>query len=244
VSTVRPVRRQVLVAAPQARVFALFTGRIGTWWPVDSLSVFGDGAVAFEGDRLVERAGDRVAVWAEVTAWEPPDRVELSWHPGKDADAATRVRVMFESEGDGTLVTLEHDGWERLADPAAAAEEYGHGWPQVLDLFAAAIDDPRGDRWFALLHRPGPALPDGASLFAQPEFREHLAFLGRLRDRGLLVAAGPVLGGEDGAGMAVVRVRPEHGDLDVPALAAEDDRCVALGFLEVSVRPWRVMVAA
>jgi uncharacterized protein YciI len=241
VSTVRPVRRQVFVGAPPERAFALFTERIGQWWPMADHSVFGDeGTVAFEGRELVERAGERVAVWAEVTAWEPPAVLELAWHPGRTAEVTTRVRVTFEAEDQRTLVTLEHDGWERLAEPVAARDGYEEGWPVVLARYVAAVED----RWFALLHRPGPALPDGASIFAQPEFAEHLAFLGRLRERGLLVAAGPVLGGEDGSGMAVVRVRPEHGDVDVQVLATEDDLCVAQGFLAVDVRPWRVMVSA
>ena len=242
-TAVRPVRRQVVVAAPPARAFLLFTERIGAWWPVGAgHSVFGEGAsVAFEDGELVERSGDRVAVWAEVTTWEPPGVLELAWHPGRGPEVATRVRVTFQPDDDGgTLVTLEHDGWERLAEPVAARDEYDRGWPFVLSRYVEATRDS----WFALLHRPGPSLPEGASIFAQPEFAEHLAFLGRLRERGLLVAAGPVLGGEDGSGMTVVRVRPEHGDVDVEELATKDDLCVAQGFLAVEVRPWRVMLSA
>jgi uncharacterized protein YciI len=241
VSTVRPVRRQVVVGAPPERAFVLFTERIGEWWPMAEHSVFGvEGTVAFEGRELVERAGDRVAVWGEVLAWEPPGVLELTWHPGRTAEIPTRVRVTFEPDDERTVVTLEHDGWERLAEPGAARDEYEEGWPHVLARYAALLED----RWFALLHRPGPSLPDGASIFVQPEFAEHLAFLGRLRERGLLVAAGPVLGGEDGSGMTVVRVRPEHGDVDVEELATKDDLCVAQGLLAVEVRPWRVMLSA
>ncbi|NYJ07404.1 SRPBCC domain-containing protein [Petropleomorpha daqingensis] len=234
-STVRPVRRQVVVGAPPERAFALFTERIGEWWPLGAgHSVFGEGGtVAFEGGELVERSGDRVAVWGKVLTWEPPGTLELTWHPGRAAEITTRVRVTFEPDDERTLVTLEHDGWERLAEPQAARDDYDEGWPVVLARFAALLED----RWFALLHRPGPSLPEGASIFAQPEFAEHLAFLGRLRERGLLVAAGPVLGGEDGSGMTVVRVRPEHGDVDVEELATKDDLCVAQGFLAVEVRP-------
>lgn len=93
--------------------------------------------------------------------------------------------------------------------------------------------------WFALMHRPGPALAEGESIFANPAFREHVAFLNRLGERGLLVAAGP-LPDEPGAGMAVVHVLPEHGEVDVAALATTDDLCVAAGYLTVEVRPWDV----
>ena len=82
-STVRPVRRQVVVGAPPERAFALFTERIGAWWPMADHSVFGDaGAVAFEGRELVERAGDRVAVWGEVL---PGSRPASSSSPGTPA---------------------------------------------------------------------------------------------------------------------------------------------------------------
>ena len=40
--------------------------------------------------------------------------------------------------------------------------------------------------------------------------------------------------------MTVVRVREEHGDVDVTSLATTDDLCVADGYLTVEVRPWHV----
>lgn len=80
---------------------------------------------------------------------------------------------------------------------------------------------------------------NGELIFAHPAFAEHVAFLERLRDRGLLVAAGP-LPDEPGVGMTVVRVREEHGDVDVTSLATTDDLCVADGYLTVEVRTWHV----
>ena len=102
------------------------------------------------GRSIVERSGDRVSVWAEVTEWDPPGALGFTWHPGTDPAKATRVRVTFSAEGDQTLVTVQHSGWEILADPAlaaAAAQEYGQGWPGVLGGFAswspAAIESSR-----------------------------------------------------------------------------------------------------
>jgi uncharacterized protein YndB with AHSA1/START domain len=144
--TVAPIRREILVAAPADRAFELFTGRIGDWWPLARFSVFGDGTVAFEGTGLgrsiVERSGDRVSVWAEVTEWDPPGALGFTWHPGTDPAKATQVRVTFTVEGEQTLVSVEHSGWAVLADPtlaAAAAQEYGQGWPGVLGGFAALV---------------------------------------------------------------------------------------------------------
>jgi len=191
----------------------------------------------------------RSSVWAEVTEWDPPRALRLKWHPGAPIERATDLKVSFVPDGEQTLVVLEHTGWERLSEPAAAAQEYTQGWPHVLDRFAALVDNAEsaweaeepGDRWFALLHRPGSALGEEESIFAHESFAEHVAFLNRLAERGQLVAAGP-LPDESGAGMTIVRVRREHGDVDVTALATVDDLCVANGYLQVTVPPWQVIV--
>ena len=43
-STVPPIRRQVLVDADPVTAFEVFTGRLGHWWPLAELSVYGAGA--------------------------------------------------------------------------------------------------------------------------------------------------------------------------------------------------------
>ncbi|MBV9820790.1 MAG: SRPBCC domain-containing protein [Actinobacteria bacterium] len=237
-----PVRREVVVDAPPATAYALFTAHVGAWWPLANHSVFGSGGtVAFEGDELVERSGVRRSVWAEVVRSDPPDGIELRWHPGQDADSATELTVRFVEQGDQTAVRLEHGGWQRLADPDGARAEYDQGWPVVLNTFGRWVQRAPGDSapdpdWFVLLHQPGPALTEGGSVFEHPDFGEHVAFLNRLRQAGLLVAAGP-LPGQPGSGMTVLRATPE---LDVRRLATEDDLSVARGLLSVQVVPWAV----
>jgi uncharacterized protein YndB with AHSA1/START domain/uncharacterized protein YciI len=246
---IAPIRRSVEVRASVETAFAMFTSHLTAWWPLSQFSVFGAGAlVAFEGDRVVERHGDQESVWAEVTDWDPPRALRLAWHPGRDQADATDVHITFAADGaGGTLVTLVHSGWEALAEPAAAAHEYGQGWPLVLAGYAGRVnrDSAAGDagptaQWYALVHTPGPSLADGESIFANPNFAEHVAFVGRLRDRGLLVAAGPVAP-ERGEGMTIVRVPAElAGDIDIVELATKEDQCVAGGYLDVEVRPWDV----
>jgi uncharacterized protein YciI len=257
-SEVPAVRREVRVPTRPADAFALFTAHIGAWWPTTRHSVYGRGSlVAFEDGRLVERSAEGLACWAEVLEWNPPDSFRLSWHPGRDTAEATDVQVTFADISRGapeTLVTVIHSGWERIVDPTGSAEEYGNGWPRVLASFAAVVsarpgasttdaepgpaDD--GVRWYALVHTPGPALDEGESVFAHPRFHEHLAFLNRLRDRGVLVAAGPTVP-EHGEGMTIVRLDPSVvGALDIGQLAMTDDKFVAAGYLEVDVRPWHV----
>ena len=144
-TTVPPLRREIIVDADPELAFAVFTQRIGEWWPVHQHSVYGAGAtVAFVdqglGSTIVESsAGAADAVWGTVTRWDPPTSVAFTWHPGKTAEAASQVSVAFEAADGKTLVRLEHTGWEIFADPVAAREEYGHGWPAVLDGFAALV---------------------------------------------------------------------------------------------------------
>lgn len=233
-----PIRREVLVAADPQTAFALFTAHIGAWWPVQSFGVL-DGSVAFEGDRLVERHGTEHDVWAEVTSWEPGERLGLQWHPGHPGGPRTVVDVSFAADGDKTLVTLVHSGWEAVGDPQAAHEEYDQGWPVVLGRYEASVSGAGGGyRWFVLTHTPGPALAEGTSVFTHPDFGEHAAFLDRLAERGVLVAAGPIPG-LPGAGMTVVRIGADD-DLDIAALAAEDDQSVVRGLFEASVEEWEV----
>ena len=132
---IAPVVVEIRVDAVPERAFTLFTAHIGAWWPIAINSVY-DGTVVFEGDELVERSGDRVAVWAEVTRWDPPSALALSWHPGRNASDATDVRIAFIRDGDGTLVRLTHSGWERLLDGGERSEQYARGWPLVLDRLA------------------------------------------------------------------------------------------------------------
>jgi hypothetical protein len=109
------------------------------------------------------------------------------------------VSVTFAPHEDGTKVTLVHDGWERVEDPAAAAEEYGHGWPAVLRTFADwAIGDLPEASWFVMQHSPGPALKDGGSVFAHPGFAEHVAFLKRLSKSRAAGCCRPIASGARG----------------------------------------------
>jgi uncharacterized protein YndB with AHSA1/START domain/uncharacterized protein YciI len=239
-----PIRRQIVVPAAADVAFEVFTVDIGLWWPVAELSVYGDGArVAFDGGRLVEKAVDGEAVWGEVLDWEPPNRLRMTWHPGSGASRASEVEVSFaEVTDDQTLVTIEHRGWEHLADPTAARAEYEHGWPQVLDGYAGAASKgavaAEGPVWLALMHTPGPAVPDGGKLMAHPDFPEHFVFLRRLAEAGVLVAAGPLDGAGDG--MTVIRLPDARTVADWVRAAQADDRAVARGVLMVRVRPWSV----
>ncbi len=134
-----PIRREVIVAADPDRAFAGFTDEMSAWWPLARLSVLGPASlVGFEDGRLVESTADgREAVWGEVLEWEPGRRLRLHWHPSLEPRLGTEVTVTFSPTEGGTLVTLEHAGWEILADPEGTRTGYGEGWPPVLELYRA-----------------------------------------------------------------------------------------------------------
>ena len=139
-ATTNAITKQIRVDATPGTAFAVFTGRIGDWWPLERYSVFGgDATVAFEGDRIVERCGGEESVWGEVLAFEPAARVRFTWHPGpRNDEEPTEVEVTFAADGDGTLVTLVHSGWERLGEERRAGRAgYDDGWPRVLARYAA-----------------------------------------------------------------------------------------------------------
>jgi uncharacterized protein YndB with AHSA1/START domain len=153
-STIEPIRVSISVRIDPARAFELFTARIDTWWPLGTHSRAADD---FEGEGLkVERvdfppfAGGTVLEhlsngqalpWGEVLMWEPPARFVLSWKPNSNANPPTELEVRFTQQPDGTLVELEHRGWERLGEIALRAREsYGEGWSTTLGRFQEAAD--------------------------------------------------------------------------------------------------------
>jgi len=255
VSTLPPIRREVLVDAGPETAFDVFTAGIGRWWPVAGHSVHGaGGTVAFTGGQLMEQsASGQQAVWGTVIRWEPPAAVAFTWHPGRTPERPSHVEVTFTAAGPQTLVTLTHSGWEVYADPAAMRAEYDHGWPIVLGHYQghASLPGEEGDpgeeggehTWVALLHRPGPAAPPDGSVLDDPRFAEHAAFLNRMREAGYLVAAGPMLDAA-GEGMTILRLPGTHQLARATMLATEDDVSVAQGFFSVTVRPWQVMMRA
>jgi uncharacterized protein YndB with AHSA1/START domain len=136
------VRRSVTVARSQEEAFRVFTDEITTWWPLDTHSIGKDGRPAEtavlegrEGGRFYERTGSGTEHWGTILAWEPPERVVISWELVPDRPP-TEVEVRFTPDGEGTRVDLEHRGFERLGERAGeVAAGYGSGWPVVLGQY-------------------------------------------------------------------------------------------------------------
>lgn len=134
-----PVRKSVTVGRAPDEAFDLFTAGIARWWPMDRYSVSGERTrnVVIEpkagGEVYEERDDGERFPWGRVLAWEPPARIVLSWHPGRDPDVAQEIEMRFTAVDGGTRVELEHRNWDRLGDEAADVRDtYANGWAEVL----------------------------------------------------------------------------------------------------------------
>jgi uncharacterized protein YndB with AHSA1/START domain len=148
------VTSSVVVEAPIERAFRVFTEDFGAFKPAshNMLAVEIEETV-FEprvGGHLYDRGVDGSECrWARVLAYEPPQRLVLSWDISphwqleSDPQKSSEVEVRFIAESpDQTRVELEHrhldrhgEGWEGLR----AGVEGGDGWPLYLERFAEVI---------------------------------------------------------------------------------------------------------
>jgi hypothetical protein len=141
-SKVEPVLKRLKVGLQREAAFRLFTEGISTWWPLKTHSVGEDQAVSCvmegkAGGRIYEVMKDgRESEWGKVLVWEPFTKLVFTWHPGRTPDTAQEVTVVFQNTPSGTLVELEHGGWELLGDKAPSHREgYDMGWDLVLASF-------------------------------------------------------------------------------------------------------------
>lgn len=149
------VRKQVVVDAPVARAFELFTQRFGDFKPPEHNLLGAPIAVTeFEprvGGHIYDRATDgNECRWARVLAYEPPDRLVFSWDISPQwrletsPDNASEVEVRFLAETpDRTRVELVHrhidrhgPGWGGVMQ---GVDDDAGGWPLYLERFAALV---------------------------------------------------------------------------------------------------------
>lgn len=144
VAMIAPVRKSIRVGCSPERAFQVFAGEVASWWPAQTHSIHHDKVKDVvleprEGGEMYElsETGEREH-WARVTAWEPPRRLVLAWRVNPETDGPTEIEVTFTPDGDGTLVDLEHRGWEEAGAAAAGMRDnYETGWDIVLAQFVA-----------------------------------------------------------------------------------------------------------
>jgi uncharacterized protein YndB with AHSA1/START domain len=148
------VRHEIVVDASIDRAFSVFTEDFGSFKPPEHNMLGVEIAeTVFEprvGGHLYDRGIDGSECrWARVLAYEPPNRVVISWDISPqwqietDLEKTSEVEVRFISETpERTRIELEHrnldrhgDGW----DAVRAGVDSEGGWPTYLQRFAALL---------------------------------------------------------------------------------------------------------
>jgi len=139
-----------LVTVDPATAFDAFTADIDRWWkrtPRYRVAPGQEGILRFEpglGGRLVESWGpgpDEAFEVGRVLAWEHGRRLVFEFRFRTfGAGELTEVEVRFEREGDGTRVSLEHRGWDRLRpDHPARGGLEGGAFVSLIGLYWADL---------------------------------------------------------------------------------------------------------
>jgi uncharacterized protein YndB with AHSA1/START domain len=150
------VRTQIVVEAPIERAFRVFTEDFDRIKPREHNMLGVEIAeTVFEprvGGHIYDRGVDGSECrWARVLAYEPPNRVVISWDISPqwqletDLEKTSEVEVRFVAEApERTRLELEHrnlerhgEGWEGVRDGVAS----DGGWPLYLDRFAELLRD-------------------------------------------------------------------------------------------------------
>jgi uncharacterized protein YndB with AHSA1/START domain len=146
-----PVRQSVVVEAPIEHAFKVFTEQFGSFKPPEhNLLAVPIAETVFEprvGGHIYDRGTDGSECrWARVLAYEPPNRLLLSWDISPqwqietEPEKTSEWEVRFTAETPNrTRVDLEHRklerhgaGWEGVRDGVAGDQ----GWPLYLQRFA------------------------------------------------------------------------------------------------------------
>ena len=144
---IAPVRKTLVVNAPQAHTFDVFTSRLDSWWPKGH----GIGKTPIKQSFIEPRNGGRwytthedgsEVVIGHMRAWEPPSRIVFSWEIGADwkpdPTVASEVEISFIAEtARTTRVQLEHRNFEALGEEGGERMRgsVDGGWPGLLELF-------------------------------------------------------------------------------------------------------------
>jgi uncharacterized protein YndB with AHSA1/START domain len=148
------VRHSIVVEAPIARAFEVFTRQFGRFKPPEhnllgvkiAETVFEPRVGGYLYDRGVDGSECR---WARVLAYDPPNRVLLTWNISPrwqietDPDRVSEWEVRFTSETpQRTRVEIEHrkldrhgDGWQGVR----GGVDGDQGWPLYLKRYVAVL---------------------------------------------------------------------------------------------------------
>ncbi|HEY0328425.1 MAG TPA: SRPBCC family protein [Rhodopseudomonas sp.] len=151
-TSIEPIRKQIVVDTVPERAFRVFTEQHGAWWPLETHHV-GDKPAQTAiiepkvGGRWFERAADGTEyLWGRVLVWDPPNHLVMTWEidgDWKHDDAlVTEVDVRFVPvDAAHTRIEFEH----RLLENYGANAHFMRapmdgGWSSFLELFGAQTE--------------------------------------------------------------------------------------------------------
>jgi uncharacterized protein YndB with AHSA1/START domain len=126
--------RKTISATPE-RLFAAWTEpeRLLKWWGPAGVSCIGAEVDLRVGGhyRIGNRLPDGKLLWivGEFEVIEPPRRLRYTWRMEGASQAAERVTVHFEAQGEATEVIVTH---ERIPN-RALRDQHQHGWQECLE---------------------------------------------------------------------------------------------------------------
>jgi hypothetical protein len=137
------------VAVTPEAAFEVFTCDIDLWWSrgrrFRGATAEGESQLRFErdadGHRLIEQCGTEVFELGRVRVWEPGKRLVMDFRLRNFAqDECTELEIRFDAFGEGTRVTLEHRGWERIRRGHPARHELsGQAFGSMMGLWWADV---------------------------------------------------------------------------------------------------------
>ncbi len=148
-----PVRHSLVVEAPRAHAFEVFTRGLDRWWFRDHHI----GREPMQEAVMEPRAGGRVfergvhgteCEWGRVLVWDPPSRLVVAWQIGgdwqfdPDLAHASEYEVRFvEETPTRTRVEFEHRRFERHGRAGRSIRDSVEtGWARLLAAYAAAAN--------------------------------------------------------------------------------------------------------
>jgi Activator of Hsp90 ATPase homolog 1-like protein len=151
VSTIQPVKKQIVVEASQQHCFRVFSEGMDRWWSRDhhiGKSPLARMVLEPRGSGRwysIQEDGSECDI-GKVILWEPPQRMVLAWQVNAqwqyDASFVTEVEVTFTAEGPKrTRVDLEHRHLDRFGEAASELRksfESPGGWTATLENFSRA----------------------------------------------------------------------------------------------------------
>jgi uncharacterized protein YndB with AHSA1/START domain len=152
IETIESIRRDVVVPVSAAKAFKVFISGMTDWWPrahhIGSAPIEEVVIEPREGGRWYTRHEDGSETYTGfVMAWEPPERLVITWQIGADwrydPKLVTTVELRFLAEGpERTRVTLEHRDLERFGPEAPRMRdmfERPGAWSATLAAYAASF---------------------------------------------------------------------------------------------------------